>query len=692
MTPAPRVLALMVAYNEADVIGASIDALIADGCDVYVVDHGSTDGTGAIARERLGRGVIGVERFPEDAGFDDRNETTMVWSDLLRRREQLVAEHDYDWYVLNDADEFRESPWPGLTLAEAFGRAERLGFNAATFRVFDFRPVDGRFQSGQDPRAVLTGWEAGKAFDSAQVKAFKRLGGPIDVVANGGHDVRFEGRQVCPVPFLLRHYAIRSPEHGARKVLAERLPRFASEERDRGWHVQYDELVAEGARFTWDPDTLTEWDPGAVRAQTLADAVELLLLAAHTRGQALDRVVLDEDGLRRHVRLATGAEVTDGTFRAAVRVLDDLHLGGDAQRAAASVESTTVPVVLAMMDALLAQLEVGGEPAQVSRMRAQASAFAAAAADATSVALDGARGFVTLLDARELLDRPALASAFARAFDADSDATLVIHAPGWSDERVAERLVPALAQAGLDGPYAPDAMALTARVDHRLLASGVHAVLTSGPATLDGVPHTDCDEALRSLAAVAGMAADLRLLNDVLAGTPIAGRYWLFGGLVLAYAREGALMSHDVHDADFAVLAEDMPRLEASFGALRAAGFAPLHRFPGAGAPATEFSFVRDGRKFEFFRIDPAGDRFRFHNYAQHGDRGPVMNVCELPAQPREEIRFLDRTWLKVVDHDAELTANYGDWRTPNPDWDYLDSPSIVATEPWDPSSFAWQG
>ena len=55
-------------------------------------------------------------------------------------------------------------------------------------------------------------------------------------------------------------------------------------------------------------------------------------------------------------------------------------------------------------------------------------------------------------------------------------------------------------------------------------------------------------------------------------------------------------------------------------------------------------------------------------------------------------MRFLDRTWLKVSDHDAELTANYGDWRTPKSDWNYLDSPSIVTTESWDPSSFAWQG
>ena len=689
----PSVLAIVVAYNEADVIGPCIEALTAEGCDVYLVDHGSTDGTAEIARRYEGAGVVGIERFPEDAGFDARNATTMVWSDLLLRREQLVREHDYDWYVLNDADEFRESPWPGLTLAEGLGHAEALGFNAVTFRVLDFRPVDGRFRPGQDPREVLTGWEAGKAFDSAQVKAFKRPDGPLDVVTNGGHDVRFEGRRVCPVPFLLRHYAVRSPEHGARKVLAERLPRFAEEERAMGWHVQYDELVADGARFVWDAAELTQWDPDTVRAETLAHAIDRLLLAAHTRGDVLDRVFFDDVGLRRHVEHATGAEVPEPLFHAARVLLDELYFDGlHGAQAARRAGAAAAPVVQAMLGALAAQIEVGGDPMKLMRVREQAAAFAAAAAESSDVALDEARGFVTLLDAGELLERPALAGAFGRAFDAHSDATLVIHAPGWSDDRVAERLVPALAAAGLDGPDAPDAMALTARVDRRLLAPSVHAVLSDRADVLDGVPHTDCDDTLRSLAAVEAMAADLRLLNDVLATTPLAGRYWLFGGLVLAWAREGALMPHDVLDADFAVLAEDMPRLEAAFGALRAAGFAPLYRFPRTDGPATEYSFSRGGRKFEFFRIDVAQDRFRFHNYAQHGDRGPVMNVCELPAQPREEVEFLDRTWLKVRDHDAELTANYGDWRTPNPAWDYLDSPSIVATEPWDASSFAWQG
>ena len=41
--------------------------------------------------------------------------------------------------------------------------------------------------------------------------------------------------------------------------------------------------------------------------------------------------------------------------------------------------------------------------------------------------------------------------------------------------------------------------------------------------------------------------------------------------------------------------------------------------------------------------------------------RGPVMNVCEIPAQPLEEIRFLERTWLKVRDHEAEHNYFYLD-------------------------------
>jgi hypothetical protein len=183
------------------------------------------------------------------------------------------------------------------------------------------------------------------------------------------------------------------------------------------------------------------------------------------------------------------------------------------------------------------------------------------------------------------------------------------------------------------------------------------------------------------------MADHLRALNDVLARTPMAGRTWIFGGLLLGWVREGGLMSHDCSDADFAYLAQDAERIEASFATLEEAGFRRIHRFPGLYGEATEHSFGRDGVKFDFFRLTLRGDRFAYCNYGSH--RGvAVKNLCEIPAQPLEEIRFLGRPWLKVRDHDAELTALYGDWRTPNPDWDYMDGPAIVGREAWDDSSY----
>jgi hypothetical protein len=126
--------------------------------------------------------------------------------------------------------------------------------------------------------------------------------------------------------------------------------------------------------------------------------------------------------------------------------------------------------------------------------------------------------------------------------------------------------------------------------------------------------------------------------------------------------------------------------------ALFAAGFAPKYCFPGNGGPPTEYSFSRDGRKFDFFRLDVDGERFRYHNYALHGDRGPIANVCEIPAQPLEDFRFLDRTWLKVRDADLELTALYGDWRTPRPSFDYMEGPTIVRRAPWDASTYSLWG
>ena len=274
-----RALAIMPAFNEADVIYHAIGALVSEGVDVYLLDHESTDGTAEAAEPWLGRGLVHIERFPEEAGYPERNRTEMVWRDILRRVGEVSGEVPADWYLFVNADEFREAPWPGVTLADGLREVDELGFNAVNFELLNFRPTpQDAFVDGADVREHLRHYEPPGPYDVLQIKAWKAQPAVVDLVHHGGHDVLFAGKRVFPVPFLLLHYPIRGAEHGRRKVLAERLTRFAAEERAGGWHIQYDHY-ADGADYLHERATLAEYDGDRVRAELLGRSVRDLLRA-----------------------------------------------------------------------------------------------------------------------------------------------------------------------------------------------------------------------------------------------------------------------------------------------------------------------------------------------------------------------------------------------------------------------------
>lgn len=180
---------------------------------------------------------------------------------------------------------------------------------------------------------------------------------------------------------------------------------------------------------------------------------------------------------------------------------------------------------------------------------------------------------------------------------------------------------------------------------------------------------------------------NLHVLHDVLESSAMAGRAWVFGGMLLGWAREGDLLGHDCDDFDFAYHSDDAAVFESIFTELAEAGFQLIHRFPGRSGTATEYAFRRDGVKFDFFALEPRGDRFRYWSYGTVAGE-TVANIIEIPAQPLEEFAFLGRTWLRPRDPAAELEALYGDWRTPRPDWDYHANPSIVERRSWDASTY----
>ncbi len=155
------VIAVMTAYNEEDVIGPSIEALLNGGIGVHLIDNWSTDRTYEIAEGFLGRGLVGLERYPEAPT------SIYDWTGLLKRVEVVSSRMRSDWCIHHDADERRMGPWPNQSLRDALWTAQRSGFNAVDHTVLSFRPVDGGFVPGTDYEEYFRyfefGYDAGPA-------------------------------------------------------------------------------------------------------------------------------------------------------------------------------------------------------------------------------------------------------------------------------------------------------------------------------------------------------------------------------------------------------------------------------------------------------------------------------------------------------------------------------------------------
>jgi hypothetical protein len=284
--PRPRIVAIMPAYNEADVIESVIRHYVDDGVEVYLIDNCSTDGTAEIASQWLGNGVIRVERFPDDVGGSERAKKEYMWGEILRRNEQLCAELGADWYIRADADEFRVGPWPGMSHADAIALVDALGYNAVQSQVLEFRPTDESFVAGGDPRRSLTHYEPAEFANTLWVKAWRQPadGSTVRIARTGGHAAEFPGRRVCPVHFISLHFPIRTPEHARRKIYSERLDRYPAEEREMGWHNHWDDLAASATDFLWDPAALVRYDQANVQARVLAEGSVDMMLATRLHG------------------------------------------------------------------------------------------------------------------------------------------------------------------------------------------------------------------------------------------------------------------------------------------------------------------------------------------------------------------------------------------------------------------------
>jgi glycosyltransferase involved in cell wall biosynthesis len=259
-----KVVAIMTAYNEEDIIIPSLLRLNQQGIEVYIIDNWSTDSTFELARQYLGNGVCGIERYP----FNGPSEY-YSWKELLTRVEEVSNTLNADWIIHHDVDEVRCSPWQNVNLKNGIFHAHNSGFDAIDHTVITFPPTDNHYSPGTSFENYFKYFEFGKRPGHfQQIKAWKKNNSDIQLANFGGHSVQTEGRRVYPYKFLLKHYPVRSQAHGEKKIFAERQSRWSPSERAAGWHTQYDS-VQRGDSFIGSSDALEYFDEFSFSARFL---------------------------------------------------------------------------------------------------------------------------------------------------------------------------------------------------------------------------------------------------------------------------------------------------------------------------------------------------------------------------------------------------------------------------------------
>lgn len=232
-----RIVALLTCRNESLYLERCLQHLYEQGIETCLIDNESTDNSLEIAKKFRKKGVFRIEKQPYNGYFD------LV--EQLQLKQKLVQEIDADWFIHHDADEIREAPIPFKTLREGIIDADIKGYNAINFDEFVFLPTtaDENFE-GLDYYKEMIYYYFFELGPNRRVNAFKKPNVSFDIVSSGGHYVEFEGLNIYPENFILRHYIMLSKKHAINKFCKERIY-STSEIKDRGWHGSRATFTAE---------------------------------------------------------------------------------------------------------------------------------------------------------------------------------------------------------------------------------------------------------------------------------------------------------------------------------------------------------------------------------------------------------------------------------------------------------------
>jgi glycosyltransferase involved in cell wall biosynthesis len=233
-----QIIGILTVYNEHDIIEQTLDYMKSQRIQLVVIDNGSTDGTYELLKAKSDNTIIHLERI-------ETEEFELAF--LLHKLYDLALKYNPDWLIKLDADEFLEAPSQYKDLREAIER-ESKKHNLIQFNNFQFWPTETDIEESDDIREKMKyySWN-----DDWQFRCWKHYPGTT-IHETGGHLPIFPKEikvHLSPNKFTLRHYCIRSVEHGMKKVFEERLKRYSKKEMDMGWHKRFKKFERDRKSF-----------------------------------------------------------------------------------------------------------------------------------------------------------------------------------------------------------------------------------------------------------------------------------------------------------------------------------------------------------------------------------------------------------------------------------------------------------
>ena len=179
------------------------------------------------------------------------------------------------------------------------------------------------------------------------------------------------------------------------------------------------------------------------------------------------------------------------------------------------------------------------------------------------------------------------------------------------------------------------------------------------------------------------LLAGLNKLHAVLSESPLHKKYCIVFGALLGWAREGALLKHD-DDVDFLFWQEDRDALEVAIDMLLVNGFQYERCWRNTKNEVTEHILTYRGLRFEFFGAHRVNGKAQFYAFGKYHRGGQYFELLyEVTDFELTKFDFLGKTWLKPADHEKFLAEMYGDWKTPNKDFDDIrEGPGIISRTP----------